>query len=94
MKWDLALGGYMEERVYKSRGWITQSAAKVQSTRGGKETTPFGNLENQRSGAHGGITQAATFLLAHLPLSNGIACVFRNWITILLTNKENGATFI
>lgn len=72
-------------RLYGREG---VSAAKVQSTRGEKESTPSENLESQRSGAHRGIIQAAPFLLAHLPLSNGIACVFRNWITILLTNKE------
>ena len=72
---------------------MQQSAAKVQSTRGEKETTPSENLENQRSEAHGGITQAAPFLLAHFPLSNDIACVFRNWITILTNKKMKQPSF-
>lgn len=38
------------------------------------------------------IIRAAPFLLAQLLLSNGsfvIAYVFRNWVTILLTDTEN-----
>lgn len=54
-------------------------------------------LRVEREVCYGGVVQAAPFLLAHLLLSNGsasIASVFRNWITVSLTNKENGTIFI
>lgn len=79
------------KRGCKYQYQITQSAVKVQSSVREKEQ------RIERELFHGGIAQAAPFLLAHLLLSNGstvITCVFTNWVTISLTNKENGAIFI